>query len=264
MPSTSRVVQAAPGPTPTKTAAAPCSISAKAASAWVVLPTATGIGMKRVNSARLSGSYSDARWRALLTWLWTRNRSAPCSAQKAPKRRAAPGRGGDGGLRAGGVDLLDPAGDQLLADRRGVGLGEDRLDLGVGGGGDPLEDRGRVVVAGLDALEVEDGEAAEAGEHAGAPGVDDGVHGGGEDRDAERDAGEVLLQRDVVRLDGLRAGRERDVLEAVGRADRVDLRAEVAPRGRLDASGDRGCRRSIDHVALLCRRLTDGLPPCAV
>ena len=84
-------MQAAPGPTPTKTAAAPCSISAKAASAWVVLPTATGIGMRRVNSARLSGSYSDARWRALLTWLWTRNRSAPCSAQKAPKRRAAPG-----------------------------------------------------------------------------------------------------------------------------------------------------------------------------
>ncbi len=91
MPSTSRVVQAAPGPTPTKTAAAPCSISAKAASALVVFPTATGIGMYRVKSASDSGSYSVARWRALETWLWTRNRSAPCSAQNGPNRRAAPG-----------------------------------------------------------------------------------------------------------------------------------------------------------------------------
>ena len=56
IPRTSRVVHAAPGPTPTKTAAAPCSMSAKAASLFVVLPTATGIGMRVVNSSRLSGS----------------------------------------------------------------------------------------------------------------------------------------------------------------------------------------------------------------
>ena len=56
MPSTSRVVHAAPGPTPTNTAAAPCSISRYAASALVVLPTATGIGMNRVKSASESGS----------------------------------------------------------------------------------------------------------------------------------------------------------------------------------------------------------------
>ena len=45
-----------PGPTPTKIAAAPCSMSWNAASALVVLPTATGIGMKRVNSSSESGS----------------------------------------------------------------------------------------------------------------------------------------------------------------------------------------------------------------
>ncbi len=56
MPRTSRVVHAAPGPTPTKIAAAPCSMSRNAAAALVVLPTATGIGMKRVKSARASGS----------------------------------------------------------------------------------------------------------------------------------------------------------------------------------------------------------------
>ena len=47
---------AAPGPTPTNTAAAPCCMSSKAAAALVVFPTATGIGMKRVNSASDSGS----------------------------------------------------------------------------------------------------------------------------------------------------------------------------------------------------------------
>ena len=56
MPSTSRVVHAAPGPTPTKIAAMPWCISWYAASKLVVLPTATGMGMKRVKSASSSGS----------------------------------------------------------------------------------------------------------------------------------------------------------------------------------------------------------------
>ena len=53
MPSTSRVVQAAPGPTPTKMAAMPCSISAAAASYEVVLPTATGMPMSLRELAEL-------------------------------------------------------------------------------------------------------------------------------------------------------------------------------------------------------------------
>ena len=61
-------------------------------------------------------------------------------------------RGGDGGPRAGGVDLVEPAGDQLLADGRLVRLGEDGLDVAVGGRRDALEDLGRLVVARLDAL----------------------------------------------------------------------------------------------------------------
>ena len=60
-----------------------CAISWNAASALVVLPTATGIGMKRVNSASDSGSYPDARWRADETWLWTRNRSAHAQRRTA-------------------------------------------------------------------------------------------------------------------------------------------------------------------------------------
>ena len=47
--------------------------------------------MNLVNSSSDSGSYWVARCRALETWLWTRNRSAPCSAQNGPNRRAAAG-----------------------------------------------------------------------------------------------------------------------------------------------------------------------------
>ena len=140
MPSTSRVVQAAPGPTPTKTAAAPCSMRAKAASAWVVLPTATGIGMRRVNSARLSASYWVARWRALLDLALDEEEVGAVLGAEARRCGGRPPGARDSRPRAGGVDLGDPAGDQLLADRGGVGLGQDGLDLGVGGRGDPLED----------------------------------------------------------------------------------------------------------------------------
>ena len=143
-------------------------------------------------------------------------------------------RGGDGGIRARGVDLIDPGRDEVLADGRRVRLGEDVLHLVVGRRRDPVEDLVGVVVAGLDAFEVEDREPAEAGSRRrtgrrrrrpsptatiGMPSVD---------------AAEVLREHDVGRLDRVRAGGERDVLEAVGRADRVDLRAEDPPvRQRL-------------------------------
>ena len=134
---------------------------------YEVAPYASG--MYRVNSSSDSGSYSVARWRADETWLWTRNRSAPCSAQNGPNRRAAPGRRRDRGLRARGVDLVEPAGDEVLADRLPVRLGEERLDVAVGGRRDPLEDVVRIVVAGLDALEVEDRQPAETRQRTGHP-----------------------------------------------------------------------------------------------
>ena len=73
-------------------------------------------------------------------------------------------RRGERSRGACGVQLLDPAGDQRLADGGPVGLGEDVLDLPVGGRDDPVQDLCRVVVAELDALEVEDRETAEAGQ----------------------------------------------------------------------------------------------------
>ena len=75
------------------------------------------------------------------TWLWTRKRSAPCSAQNGPNRRAAPGVAATAAFEPAAWISLEPAGDELLADRLPVGLGEQRLDLVVGRGRDPLEDR---------------------------------------------------------------------------------------------------------------------------
>ena len=165
-----------------------------------------------------------------------------------PTRR--PGCRGDRGLRARGMDLVEPPRDEVLADRLLVGLGEERLDVAVGGRRDPLEDRVRIVVARLDTLEVEDRQAAEPRQRAGHPRVDDGVHRRGEDRDRQVDAAERLGQVDVGRLDRVGAGRERHVLEAVGRPDRVHLRVEDAPlRGARSGSLADGAPVRVDHGA---------------
>ena len=83
-----------------------------------------------------------------------------------PTRRA--GRRRDRRLRPRGMDLVEPAGDEVLADRLLVGLGEERREIAVGGRRDPLEDGVRIVVARLDALEVEDRQPAETRQRAGA------------------------------------------------------------------------------------------------
>ena len=136
------------------------------------------------------------------------------------------------------MDLIDPQRDQVLADGRLVGVGEQTVDLVVGSGRDPLEHLVGVVIASLDAFEVEDGKTAEAGQHAREPGIDHRVHRRREDRHAQLETREGLREIDVGGLDRLRPGCQRDVLEPVRRPDRVDLRAE-------DASA-RGRRRLVD------------------
>ena len=106
-----------------------------------------------------------------------------------------PGVAESAAFEPGGVQLLDPAGDQVLADRGAVGLGEDVLHLAVRRRDDPVDDLGRVVVPELDALEVEDRQAAQPRQLAGQAHVRDGVHGRGEDRDPELDAAERLAER---------------------------------------------------------------------
>src|SRR4029453_17999789 len=58
-PSTPREVQAAPGPTPTNTAAGPHSIISRVTSYPTVFPTITGIRISRQNFSRSSDLYSD-------------------------------------------------------------------------------------------------------------------------------------------------------------------------------------------------------------
>ena len=99
-------------------------------------------------------------------------------------------RGRDRGLRARRVDRLDAVGDEVLADRLLIRLRQDVVDLGVRCRRDPLQDRVGIVVAGLDALEVEDREPAEPCQLPGHPGIHDRVHRRGEDRDLELDAAE--------------------------------------------------------------------------
>ena len=82
------------------------------------------------------------------------------------------------------------------------------MDLSSGRRGDPLEDGVGVVVARLDAFEIDDGEPAEPCQLSGDPRVHDGVHRRGEDRDREVDAAERLGEVDVGRFDGVGAGRE--------------------------------------------------------
>ena len=161
-------------------------------------------------------------------------------------------RRGDGRLRAGVVDRLRRAGDQVLADRLGVGLGEESLDLVVGRGGDPPEDRVGLVVAGLDALEVEDREPAEPGELAG-------------------DARRRRRRPSPTRGSGWRASMPANVCArstSAGSMVSVPGASETSSKpyvGRIVSTFEwktRRCaapirgvrrRRSVDHVALLCR-----------
>ena len=143
------------------------------------------------------------------------------------------------------MDRVESGRDEVLADRLLIDLREERLDVRVRGRGDALEDAVRIVVAGLHALEVQDRQAAEPGQLPRQPRVDHGVHRGREDGDPELDAAEHLREVDVGRFDRAGAGRERHVLEAVGRSDRVHLAVEDAARSRLG----RGRLGSVDHAS---------------
>ena len=97
------------------------------------------------------------------------------------------------------------------------------MDLIVGRCGYPRQDGIGILVANLDALQVEDGQAAQAGELARKSRVDDRIHRRRQDRDLEWQATKRLREVHVRRLDRDGTGRQRDVLESVGRSQLVDL-----------------------------------------
>src|SRR5206468_2451624 len=103
------------------------------------------------------------------------------------------------------------------------------------------KDFGWIVVARLDAFEVEDGEPPEASESTRERRIDHRVHRGREHRNAEGDPREHLGKIDVVGLDRIQAGRERDILEAIRRPELVDLGTERAADGERPGYVE-GCR----------------------
>ena len=137
------------------------------------------------------------------------------------ERRQALGAGrraGDGAERALSLDLADALADELRTHRLGVDLLEEGRDILLARGGDLLENAFGVVVARLQAVDVEDGQAAELGEDGGGARADDGVHSGRQERQAqlhvaqgEGDVGKLGVDRDV-------AGNDGDLVEAVGAA----------------------------------------------
>ena len=91
-------------------------------------------------------------------------------------------RGGDDAV---GLDLLDALGDQLFLDRLLVDLLHLARGLVLGKPGDALQDLVRVLVARPDALEVQDGEAAQLADDARAVGRYHAVHRGRQQRKLE-------------------------------------------------------------------------------
>jgi hypothetical protein len=113
------------------------------------------------------------------------------------------------------LDLADALRDQVLSHRLGV----DALHLGGRAllvvGGDPLQLRVRILVAGPDPLEVQDREPAQLAERAGDRRRDDAVHRRGHQRQLEPVGPERPGDVDVVRIARAPRGHDRDVIEAV-------------------------------------------------
>ncbi len=113
------------------------------------------------------------------------------------------------------LDLADSGGDQLRLDRLGVDLLHPLRRLLLGQAGDLLELALGVLVAGKDAFEVEDAEAAEAAELDRDLRRDDAVHRRSDQRQLEQVRAELPADVDVLRVARAPRGHDRDVVEPV-------------------------------------------------
>src|SRR4051794_12876715 len=116
------------------------------------------------------------------------------------------------------LDLADALGHELGLDRLLVDLLHLPGRRLLREGGDLLELRLRILVAGPDALEVEDREPAEVAEDARCLRRDDAVHRGREQRKLEAVRPERPADVYVVRVTRAPRGHDRDVIEPVGPA----------------------------------------------
>ena len=172
-----------------------------------------------MNSLRFSGVEVWETCSAETTVPWMTRMSRPGLERQVVEARHAlrrERRRGDDARLA--LDLLDALPDELgldrllvdglhLAGRRVLGQLRDALELGVG-----------VLEARPDALEVQDGQAAELADDPRRLGRDDAVHRRGEQRELEAVVAELPGDVDVVGVARAPRGHDRDVVEAIGAA----------------------------------------------
>ena len=126
-------------------------------------------------------------------------------------------RGRHRGDAALGLDARHDRGDEVGPDRHFVGLGQHARGFrSTLRGNDLLDDRAGVVIAGVQALEVHEGNPAMARHADGEVGIGHRVHRGRHERDLQAISTEIGRQVDLGRIDGDGAGHEGDFLEAVG------------------------------------------------
>ncbi len=150
-----------------------------------------------------------------------------------------PGRRGGGRHRrdaAGCLHAADHRANQVVPHRRGIRLGEHvRRHLAGVRRRDPLDDRRRVLVPRVEALEIDEGNAARAAHPAGERHVGHGVHGRGQERDLEAPPADRGRDVDLRRVDGHLARHEGNLLEPV-RTSQTGLRRVAQGDGLLDQS----------------------------
>src|SRR5260370_1707738 len=86
---------------------------------------------------------------------------------------------------AGGLDCLDALGDQVRLDRFAIHLFEDGIDGRFVRRRDPFDYRPRIRVASVDAIEIQNRDAAELAHRYGEFDVDDSVHGRAPNRNGQ-------------------------------------------------------------------------------
>ena len=126
------------------------------------------------------------------------------------------GGAGDGAEGALALDLAYPLADELDTDRLRVYLLQDGAHLTHVSGGNLRQHAIGVFVAGLDTLQVEDGQAAKLVEGDRRPGVDDSVHRRRDEGQGQLEVAEGKGDVGQFGVQGHVAGHNGDLVEAVG------------------------------------------------
>ena len=97
------------------------------------------------------------------------------------------------------------------------------------GGGDPLDDRRSILVAGVQPLEVDERDATVAAHAHGEVGIRHGIHGRRHEGDLQPQPADLDRQLDFGRVRGHRAGHQRHLVEAVGASQPIGCCANALP-----------------------------------